>query len=209
MVKISNRCKWSSDTPATLVTSARIQIPDSIFRTFLGQFFLFSIDVFTKQLGRQKSFFSKVLTKMQVAKEKVVLRDWRDQTLYKRQYLFILKEMEQKHCKEIVLWKLLLQWLITIYESVSTIIDSDLWIFFFNDLLVFTNHFLQRLIIIHESFSSMIDMIYDSFFQWLIFIYKSFYSTIDYDLYSFSSMIYYNVWAIFFNEWLWFTNHPL
>ena len=80
--------------------------------------FLFFIDVFTKQWGRQKleHFFSKVLTKMQVAKEKVVLRDWRDQTLCKRRYLFILEGLERKHCKEIVFWKLLLQWLITIYE---------------------------------------------------------------------------------------------
>ena len=110
---------------------------------------------------------------MQVAKEKVVLTDWRGQTLCKRIYLFILEGLERKHCKEIVLWKLSLQWLITIYKSISTIIDSDLWIFFFNDWFWFTNHFLQQLIIIYQTFSSMI-IIYNDFLQWLITIWHKY-----------------------------------
>ena len=173
-------CKWSSRKTGLLQVIIHhpchpthlCQDPNSILRTFLGQLFLFFIDVFTKLRGRQ-FFFSKVLTKMQVAKEKIVLRDLRGQTLCKRIYLFILEGLERKHCKEIVLWKLLLQWLNTIYKSFSTIIDSDLWIFFFNDWFWFTNHFLQQLIMIYQSFSSMI-IIYNDFLQWLITIWHKY-----------------------------------
>ena len=110
---------------------------------------------------------------------------------------------------KIVLWKLLLQWSITIYELFSKIIDSDLWIFFFNDWLWFINHFHQWLIwfmnhLFNEWFSFInhfiqrLIMIYTYFLPWFIMTYESF-----------SSMNDYNLQTTFFNAWLRFANDVL
>ena len=113
---------------------------------------------------------------MQVAKEKVVLIDWRDQTLCKRRYLFNLAGLEWKHWKEIVIWKPCSR-ATSATLAFTTMIDYNLQIIFYNYWFWSMNLFLQWLILIYESFSLTIDHNLSNIF------------INDYNLQWFSSMI--------------------